>query len=86
MLLAEARTILRNARVPDWFYVTDGGLGAGECVGIERAAGGWRVYYSERGGKTPLDSYRDEDSACRGFLRQIDRMMRESGRPGLPGV
>ena len=35
MQLAEAVARLRNAGVPDWFYVTDGGLGTGECVGIE---------------------------------------------------
>jgi hypothetical protein len=86
MLLAEAVARLRSAGVPDWFYVTDGGLGAGECVGIEPVAGGWSIYYSERGRKSPLEMHRDEDSACRALLRQVDRMMRESGRGGVPGV
>jgi hypothetical protein len=84
MRLAEAVDRLRSAGVPDWFYVTDGGLGAGECVGIEPVAGGWWVYYSERGRKSPLESCKDEDSACRALLRQMDRMMRESGRSGVP--
>ncbi len=87
MLLAEAVARLRSAGVPDYFYVTDGGLGTGECVGIEPAAGGgWSVYYSEKGRKSPLETYPDEDSACRGLLRQVDRMMRDSGRGGVPGA
>jgi hypothetical protein len=84
MNLRELESRLRNAGVPDGFYVTDGGLGGGECVGIEPIGGGWRIYYSERGRKSPLDLYPDEDSACRGMLRHMDRMMRESGRGGLP--
>ena len=83
MLLAEAVARLRSAGVPDWFYVTDGGLGTGECVGIEPVAGGWSVYYSERGRKSPLESCADEDSACRALLRHVDRMMRDSGRGGV---
>jgi hypothetical protein len=86
MRLAEAVTQLRNAGVPDWFYVTDGGLGTGECVGIEPVSGGWSVYYSERGRKSPLERCADEDAACRALLRHVDRMMRESGRGGVPGT
>ena len=80
MRLAEMVARLRSAGVPDWFYVTDGGLGTGECVGIEPVPGGWSVYYSERGRKSPLESCANKDAACRALLRQIDRMMRESGR------
>ncbi|HEY4171709.1 MAG TPA: hypothetical protein VGM42_01690 [Rhodopila sp.] len=75
---------IRNAGVPNSFYVTDGGLGAGECVGIEPVAGGWSIYYSERGRKSPLEQCADEDAACRALLRHVDRMMRESGRGGVP--
>lgn len=84
MKLAEAVTLIRNAGVPDWFYVTDGGLGTGECVGIEPVPGGWSIYYSERGRKSPLEHCPDEDAACRALLRQLDRMMRDSGRGGVP--
>lgn len=83
MTLAEAVAHIRNAGVPDWFYVTDGGLGTGECVGIEPTPSGWSIYYSERGRKSPLEQCADEDAACRALLRQLDRMMRESGRGGL---
>ncbi len=83
MRLAEAVAQLRSAGVPDGFYVTDGGLGAGECVGIEPAPNGWSIYYSERGRKTPLETCPDEDAACQALLRHMDRMMRESGRGGI---
>jgi hypothetical protein len=85
MKLAEAVNQLRNAGVPDWFYVTDGSLGTGECVGIEPAENGWSIYYSERGQKSPLESCPDEDAACRALLRHVDEMMRQSGRGSLPG-
>ena len=85
MLLAEAVARLRSAGVPDWFYVTDGGLGTGECVGIEPSGSDWSVYYSERGRKSPLEQMANEDAACRALLRHMDRMMRESGRGGVPG-
>jgi hypothetical protein len=75
----DLRTLLRRAKVPDWFYVTDGGLGAGECVGIEPVAGGWSVYYSERGCNSLPDTCPDEDSACRAVVRRVDRMMRQAG-------
>ena len=85
MTLAEAVTQLRNAGVPDWFYVTDGSLGAGECVGIEPTGNGWSIYYSERGRKSPLESCADEHAACRALLRHVDQMMRQSGRGSPPG-
>jgi hypothetical protein len=80
----EMRTLLRRAKVPDSFYVTDGGLGAGECVGIEQTGGGWSVYYSERGRKSLLDACPDEDTACRAMIRHIDRMMRQAGLGPMP--
>jgi hypothetical protein len=63
--------------------VTDGGLGAGECVGIEATSSGWSVYYSERGSKSPLDTFADEDAACRALIRHVDRMMRQAGLDGV---
>jgi hypothetical protein len=83
MRLAELTNRLRGAGVPDTFYVTDAGLGTGECVGIEPVPGGWSVYYSERGRKSLLEGCADEDAACRALLRHMDRIMRESGRGGV---
>ena len=84
MTLSQVVNLLRSAGVPDWFYETGGGLGAGECLGIERTARGWQIYYSERGGKSPLEQCADEDQACRALYRYVDQNMRGSGRSGLP--
>ena len=79
MTIRELASRLRRAGVPDRFYLLDGGLGGGECVGIERSTGGWSVYYSEHGRKSPLDTCPDEDAACRTLIRHVGRMMREAG-------
>jgi hypothetical protein len=71
MTRAELVAALRQRGAPDWLYVLDGGLGTGECYGIEPHGGGWRLYYSERGGKSALASFPDEDAACRGLLARI---------------
>jgi hypothetical protein len=86
MTVPEMVQRLRLAGVPDWFYVTDGGLGAGECVGIEWTSAGWAVYYSERGRKSPLEICPDEDAACLAMMRHLDRMMRQAGKGGLSGA
>lgn len=83
MTIPEMVALFRRHAVPEWFYVTDGGLGAGECVGIERVAEGWRLYYSEHGSKSPLGSFASEDAACRAMIARIDGMLRETGRPPL---
>ncbi len=71
MTLADLEERLRSAGVADYLYVTDGGLGSGECYGIEPVPGGWSIYYSERGRKSPLESHATEDAACRAFLRHL---------------
>ncbi len=79
MTLGEMASRFRRAKVPDHFYVLDGGLGGGECVGIERSGSGWSVYYSERGRKSPLATAADEDAACRAMIDAIRRMMQQAG-------
>ncbi len=71
MNLAETLVLIRNAGIPEYKYVTDGGLGSGECYGIERSSLGWIVYYSERGGKTVLERHTTEDEAAAAFLRFV---------------
>lgn len=77
--MPELRTLVRRAKVPDWFYITDGGVGAGECAGIEPTPRGRPVCDSERGRKSLRDTCPCEDSACRAMLRHVDRMMRQAG-------
>ncbi len=86
MKLPETISRIRSAGVPDWFYVADGGLGAGECLGIEPSGDGWSIYYSERGSKSRLESHPTEEAACKAFLHQLNRNLRESGRGEIPGV
>jgi len=87
MNLQELEARLRAAGYPESSYVTDGSLGAGECVGIEPTPGGWSVYYSERGRKSPLESFPDEDRACHRMLQLMQRLMRRGwprAAAGLP--
>ena len=67
--------LFRQNGVPDHYYVLDGSLGAGECYGIERADGGWIVFYSERGRKNVLDRAPTEDAACRLLIGYINESM-----------
>lgn len=83
MTVVDMIELFRRHSVPTWFYATGGGLGDGECVGIEQTADGWRLYYSERGQKSPLGSYGTEDAACRAMVARVDAMLREAGLPPL---
>jgi hypothetical protein len=83
MTVSEMIAFFRRHSVPEWFYVSDGGLGAGECVGIEQTPAGWRLYYSERGSKSPLGEYDSEDAACRVMVAHIDNMLRHARLPPL---
>jgi hypothetical protein len=67
--------LFRRNGVPDHYYVLDGSLGPGECYGIERADGGWEVYYSERGRKNVLNQAPTEDAACRLMIGYINESM-----------
>jgi hypothetical protein len=73
--VAELAALLRRHGVPEHYYCLDGGLGAGECYGLEPADGGWRVYYSERGHKNALDRVTSEDAACRALLGYVNASM-----------
>lgn len=86
MTVDEMAAFLRRQGVPEEFYVTGGRLGVGECLGIERDAQGWLIYYSERGGKSPLARHAVEDAAVRDMLARLNVMLKQVGRPALPGV
>ena len=75
MTVGELAALLRRHGVPEHYYCLDGGLGAGECYGIETADGSWLVYYSERGGKNVLDRVATEDAACRALLGYVNGSM-----------
>ena len=85
MTVAEMLALLRRQGVPEEFYVTGGRLGNGEALGIEQDGPRWRLYYSERGGKSPLAiAMAPEDAAVRDMLARLDVMLKEVGLPRLP--
>jgi hypothetical protein len=85
MTVDELGALFRRNSVPEDIYVLDGGLGAGECYGIEQADGGWVVYYSERGAKNVLRRVDSEDAACRLMIDSINKTMQHrSGRTITP--
>ena len=75
MTVDDLGALFRSNGVPDDAYVLDGGLGAGECYGIENAGGEWIVYYSERGSKNELKRTGSEDAACRLMIGYINTTM-----------
>ncbi|MBK1661894.1 hypothetical protein [Paracraurococcus ruber] len=79
--MAEMVALLRRRGVPEEFYVTGGRLGFGECLGIEQDARGWLVYYSERGGKSPLARHATEDGAVQDMLARLGVMLKQAGLP-----
>ena len=51
-----------------WYL--NGGL-LGDTITLNRTNQGWEVYFSERGQKENLRTFRTEDEACRYFLAFI---------------
>ncbi|WP_295456014.1 hypothetical protein [uncultured Thiodictyon sp.] len=76
MNLSQLLNIFRKQGVPDHFY-SIGGLGSGECYGIEKANEKWVIYYSERGVKKVLSIYSSEDAACQELFRHVARIMED---------
>ena len=72
----EMVAIFKNNSVPEYYYAVRT-LGGGECYGIQCDSGCWSIYYSERGRKTILSSYDNEDSACFGLIDKISKMMKD---------
>ena len=70
MNINNAKKILIKNDVPHNWYVF-GGLGAGDCVGIEKNQEDWEVYYSERGKKRGVKVFLSENEACLFFLKEI---------------
>lgn len=73
MRLADLPALLRNAAIPDSAYVLDGGLGAGECWGLERRDGIWLLYYSQRGRKSLRERLPTEALACQALIDALIR-------------
>jgi hypothetical protein len=76
--LEETLAIVRKNRVPESMYCI-GGLGKGECVGISDENGQWQTYYSERGARTSVKTYANENDACLAFLKQLELHLKDYG-------
>lgn len=74
MNIGEMVCVFQANNVPEHYY-TIGGLGGGECYGIEFINREWIVYYSERGRKSILHRSGAEATACLELIRYIDEMM-----------
>lgn len=57
--------------VPDYLYLIGGGLGYGECYGVEDTVAGWTVYYRERGTKSVISRHATEDEACKVLFDKV---------------
>ena len=76
MKLTEMLSLFENNGIPKSYYVV-GGLGLGECLGIERIDQKWHVYYSERGQKTTQAIFDSEDEACHFMIDAINERLKE---------
>ena len=67
----ELRKRLMEEGVMESAYSLEGGLPWDQYVLSEDSAGNWSVYYSERGEKLGLRTFRTEDEACLYMLQRI---------------
>ncbi|MAU60669.1 MAG: hypothetical protein CMI62_08080 [Parvibaculum sp.] len=73
MNLDELRHLLiqRNIK-PEAVYLDMGGEIGAEKYSIERSGLVWEVYYAERGQKSGLKRFAEEDEACRHLLALLE--------------
>ena len=73
MNISNLKVELDRLNIPKNSYSLKGGL-PNESYCIAQSNGKWEVYYSERGNKTSLKTFENEDSACQNFLSTIKRI------------
>lgn len=66
--------ILLMNKVPKDLYSLNGGL-PNEAYCIEKEDGRWQVYYSERGIKTCIGYFENEEKACDCLLKEIKKII-----------
>ena len=75
MTLNELKTIIsKNEKIPKDSYSFDGGLPS-EALCIFRHGEEWEIYYSERGKKTNLVTFKMESEACEYFYNHLLKMI-----------
>ena len=66
--------ILLMNKVPKELYSLNGGL-PNETYCIEKENDRWQVYYSERGIKTSIGYFENEEEACDCLLKEIMKIV-----------
>ena len=64
------KEVLQREGIREDYYDLDGGLPS-ERYAIEEEAGGWCVYYSERGLQSGKRTFATESEACEYLLSQL---------------
>jgi hypothetical protein len=83
MTLNEALVLFKSKKVPEYLYVI-GGLGDGECWGIDHDDhSSWTVYFSERGSRRNPRVFVSESEAVAYFVSKVDGLLREYTGHGL---
>ena len=65
--------ILSMNNISKDLYSLNGGL-PNEAYCIENVANKWQVYYSERGKKTIIGYFENEEKACKCLLNEINKI------------
>ena len=66
--------LLLASNVPNDVYSLTGGLPS-EAFCLEKEKERWHVYYSERGIKTNIGYFENEESACECLLKEIKKVI-----------
>lgn len=72
MTIIELQNILNELKIPkDLYSIMKGGLpNEALCITNDEK---WEVYYSERGRKSGLREFQNEEDACEYFLEKVKR-------------
>ena len=70
----ELEEVLLLNRVPKDLYSLSGGL-PNESYCLEKEKNRWHVYYSERGIKTSVGYFENEEAACECLLKEIRKIV-----------
>lgn len=72
MTFNEAIIMLKQNKIVEFLYCDElGGLGGGECYGVEVVNQNWHVYYSERGAKSLICKFPSESEAIDFFVAKV---------------
>lgn len=79
MIKTELEKKLKLLKIPQDAYSLSGGL-LNEVYCIEHTENGWDIYYSERGQKTGLKHFKDEQSACEYFYQWLLKIHKRNSK------